>query len=48
MRTTFILAGVVATLALPATAGATGKPTSTDRSNAAQECRFERGSSVQS
>ena len=39
MRKFVIVAGMVGTLALPASAQATG----TDRRNAAQECRFERG-----
>jgi hypothetical protein len=36
----------VITLAAPAAAQATAKPTSTDRVNAAQECRFERGATA--
>jgi hypothetical protein len=44
MHRSLILAGAVAALALPAVAQATDEPTSTDRANAAQECRYERGS----
>ena len=46
MRKTLILAGVAASLAAPGTAAATDEPTSTDRRNAAQECRFERGATA--
>ena len=38
-----ILTAAAVTLATPAVAQAAEKPTSTDRVNAAQECRFERG-----
>jgi hypothetical protein len=43
MRKTLILAGVAASLAVPGTAAAADGPTGKDRSNAARECRFERG-----
>ena len=43
MRKTLIIAGVVASLAAPATATAGDEPTGRDRANAARECRFERG-----
>jgi hypothetical protein len=43
MNRSVILAGVIGVLALPGAAQAGDEPTSTDRSNAAQECRFERG-----
>jgi hypothetical protein len=44
MRRTTMLAGALAALAVPVAASAEdGTPTSTDRQNAAQECRFERG-----
>src|SRR5215207_11506430 len=46
MHKSLILAGVVGSFALPATAQATDPPTSADRQNASQECRFERGSSA--
>src|SRR4051794_25712564 len=46
MHKSLILAGVVGSLALPGAAQATDSPTSSDRHNAAQECRFERGSSA--
>jgi hypothetical protein len=42
MRRILILAGLAGGLAAPAAASA-GQPTSTDRQNAAQECRYERG-----
>src|SRR4051794_26284869 len=45
MRSTLILAGVAGALFTPAAARA-GTPTPTDRHNAAQECRFERGSTA--
>ena len=41
-----LIAAVLVMLATPALAQATEKPTSTDRVNAAQECRFERGTSA--
>ena len=44
MRRTIMLAGALTALAVPVAASAEdGTPTSTDRQNAAQECRFERG-----
>jgi hypothetical protein len=41
-----ILTAAAVMLVAPATAQATEKPTHTDRVNAAQECRFERGTSA--
>jgi hypothetical protein len=46
MRRFVILAGVFGTLALPVAAQAGDAPSSTDRRNAAQECRFERGTTA--
>jgi hypothetical protein len=45
MRRIIVMAGALAALAVPAVAGAQSgdQPTSTDKQNAAQECRFERG-----
>ena len=44
MNRTLVAGASLALLALPA--GATAKPSDTDRTNAAQECRAERGSSA--
>ena len=44
MNRSMILGGILAVLALPGVAHADGDPTSADRANAAQECRYERGS----
>jgi hypothetical protein len=41
-----LIAAVVAALLAPGLAEAGEKPTSTDRVNAAQECRFERGTTA--
>jgi hypothetical protein len=41
-----ILTAAAVMLVAPATAQATDKPTHTDRVNAAQECRFERGTTA--
>jgi hypothetical protein len=46
MRKTLILAGALSALAFPAAAHAAGPPTGADTRNAAQECRFERGSTA--
>src|SRR4051812_15377704 len=46
MRRSLVLAGVLGALAAPAAARAGDTPTSGDRHNAAQECRFERGSTA--
>ena len=46
MNRTVILGSVLAALALPAVADAGDDPTSADRANAAQECRYERGSAA--
>ena len=46
MYKSFALAGVIGALAVPAVAQATETPTSTDRQNAANECRVERGSTA--
>lgn len=46
MNRSVILGGVLALLALPGAAYADGDPTSADRANAAQECRYERGSTA--
>jgi hypothetical protein len=46
MNRTVILGGVLLALALPGVAHAGNNPTSTDRANAAQECRHERGSTA--
>ena len=46
MYKSFALAGVIGALAVPAVAQATETPTSTDRQNAAKECRVERGSTA--
>jgi hypothetical protein len=43
MRRMTMLVGAVAALAAPTAAQAGDEPTTTDRQNAAQECRFERG-----
>ena len=43
MRNFVIVAGMLGTLALPASAQATGTGSAADRQNASQECRFERG-----
>jgi hypothetical protein len=43
MRRITMLAGAVAALAVPVIAQAAGEPSTTDKQNAAQECRFERG-----
>src|SRR3954447_16730755 len=45
MQRTLILAGLVGALAAPVAARA-DEPTSSDRQNAAQECRYERGSTA--
>jgi len=46
MRKTLILAGLAGALAAPAVARADDTPTTTDRQNGAQECRFERGTTA--
>jgi hypothetical protein len=46
VRRFVILAGVFGTLALPAAAQAGDAPSSADRRNAAQECRYERGATA--
>jgi hypothetical protein len=43
MRRITMVAGAVAALAVPVAAQAADEPTTTDQQNAAQECRFERG-----
>jgi hypothetical protein len=46
MRRFVIVAGMVGTLALPASAQATETGPTADRQNASQECRFERGTTA--
>jgi hypothetical protein len=46
MRKFVIVAGMVGTLVLPASAQATGTGSTADRQNASQECRFERGTTA--
>src|SRR3954469_18932512 len=46
MRKSLLLTGLVGALVAPAAARAGDTPTSGDRQNAAQECRFERGSTA--
>jgi hypothetical protein len=46
MRRFVIVAGVVGTLALPASAQATEAGSAAERQNASQECRFERGTTA--
>jgi hypothetical protein len=43
MRRTMIISAAIAALAVPAAAQAGDEPTPTEQKNAAQECRFERG-----
>jgi hypothetical protein len=46
MRKFMIFAGVLGALAVPAAAQASDTPSSADRQNASQECRFERGTTT--
>jgi hypothetical protein len=48
MRRFVIVAGMVGTLALPASAQATGTGSTTDRQKASQQCRSERGTTAAS